>query len=337
MMYITINVPKKMWGSLADRRNGVGYFADPLGKPSLLTYWTTLIGFSYTCVFSRPKRPTEDALLAAGERTLTKATTTAASTEWADDGVTIVDKGSYLAFSPPTGDTPVDGGDKGAPTSGSPPLVGIIILPGALIPPTAYAPLARSMAQRGHPTFIVRFDFNLATEGWQRIGEIVPTKGSETAGAAAVSEGDQEDGKDEGSESFLDTTPMPTKWVLAGHSMGTVAIERFYPGNPDSVHGVVYMGSGNMIGDVMTGAEVPAMVLRGSRDPFCPEEALKKSAHKLPKDTETVVIEGGNHRGFGSYGWQPLDWEATISLREQRCMVVDALAEFIDRRVVATC
>lgn len=36
--------------------------------------------------------------------------------------------------------------------------------------------------------------------------------------------------------------------------------------------GVVYMGSGNMIGDAMKGSEVPAMVLRGSRDPFVPAE-----------------------------------------------------------------
>lgn len=47
---------------------------------------------------------------------------------------------------------------------------------------------------------------------------------------------------------------------------------QFYPKNPDSVHGVVYMGSGNRISDAMQGAEVPALVLRGSRDPFCPEE-----------------------------------------------------------------
>ena len=40
-------------------------------------------------------------------------------------------------------------------------------------------------------------------------------------------------------------------------------------------------------------------------------QAMEKSAHKLPKDTEKVVIEGGNHRGFASYDWQPFDWEVS--------------------------
>lgn len=37
----------------------------------------------------------------------------------------------------------------------------VVILPGALVPPLAYAPLARTMAQKGHPSYVVRFDFDL--------------------------------------------------------------------------------------------------------------------------------------------------------------------------------
>lgn len=36
---------------------------------------------------------------------------------------------------------------------------------------------------------------------------------------------------------------------------------------------------------------------------------VQKAAGKLPKDTETCIVEGGNHRGFASYTLQPLDWE----------------------------
>lgn len=38
-------------------------------------------------------------------------------------------------------------------------------------------------------------------------------------------------------------------------------------------------------------------------------QALANSSVRLPKGAETVVVEGGNHRGFASYAWQPLDWE----------------------------
>ena len=37
--------------------------------------------------------------------------------------------------------------------------------------------------------------------------------------------------------------------------------------------GVVYLGSGNRIGDALSGIEnLPALIIRGSRDPFCPKE-----------------------------------------------------------------
>ena len=49
-------------------------------------------------------------------------------------------------------------------------------------------------------------------------------------------------------------------------------MRKFYPENSARVHGVVYMGSGNRISDALAGADVPAMVLRGTRDPFCPPE-----------------------------------------------------------------
>ena len=37
----------------------------------------------------------------------------------------------------------------------------VIILPGGLVSPLAYAPLARTMAQKGYSSFVVRFDFDL--------------------------------------------------------------------------------------------------------------------------------------------------------------------------------
>ncbi|CAM9514638.1 unnamed protein product [Ectocarpus sp. 13 AM-2016] len=228
-----------------------------------------------------------------------------------------MDTGSYLEFLPPPEAQACGEGDT---TSGKNHRTGVVIFPGALVPPSAYAPLARTMARKGYPSYILRFEFNLATNGWETTGEII----SRSAPAA---------GGEGGEASCSAVGSRPTKWVLAGHSMGTVGIEMFYAEHPESVDGVVYMGSGNMIGDAMKGSEVPAMVLRGSRDPFVPAEALARSAHKLPKDAEIVVVEGGSHRGFGSYKSQPLDWQATITEQEQRGIIVEALTDFIGRRV----
>ena len=37
----------------------------------------------------------------------------------------------------------------------------VVILPGAFVPTLAYAPLARNMARKGHPSYVVRFDFDV--------------------------------------------------------------------------------------------------------------------------------------------------------------------------------
>jgi len=54
---------------------------------------------------------------------------------------------------------------------------------------------------------------------------------------------------------------------------------------------------------------------------------VKKSL--LPVDTKYIVIEGGNHAQFGSYGPQEGDKPATISPEEQWEQVAAATVEFL--------
>ena len=48
----------------------------------------------------------------------------------------------------------------------------------------------------------------------------------------------------------------------------------------------------------------------------------------LPEDTVEIVIPGGNHAGFGSYGAQEGDGAAAISQREQVRQTAAAIAAF---------
>eukprot|EP00903_Cladosiphon_okamuranus_P006499 g6354.t2 len=59
VMYTVVLVPVKVLGSVVNYRNGADYFADPLGKPSLLTYWGSLVEFSLDVLFLRFKRPAD--------------------------------------------------------------------------------------------------------------------------------------------------------------------------------------------------------------------------------------------------------------------------------------
>lgn len=54
------------------------------------------------------------------------------------------------------------------------------------------------------------------------------------------------------------------------------------------MHGVVYMGAGNMVGDALAGADVPAMVPRGSRDSFVPQEVRSNGVGSLLRTSKYV-------------------------------------------------
>lgn len=73
---------KQMWTSVAKRRKGVEYFADPLGKASLTTYWRTLAELAFSSVFTLSKKPTEEGFAAASNSPMPA---------WEDDGVTVSD------------------------------------------------------------------------------------------------------------------------------------------------------------------------------------------------------------------------------------------------------
>lgn len=55
---------QQMLSGLVKHRNGVGYFADPLGKASLLTHWQSLVEFTYGVMRLRSKQPADLAFAA---------------------------------------------------------------------------------------------------------------------------------------------------------------------------------------------------------------------------------------------------------------------------------
>jgi hypothetical protein len=50
---------------------------------------------------------------------------------------------------------------------------------------------------------------------------------------------------------------------------------------------------------------------------------------RLPPGSELVVIDGGNHAGFGHYGPQAGDGTATIDREEQQRQTAETLLAFV--------
>jgi len=59
-------------------------------------------------------------------------------------------------------------------------------------------------------------------------------------------------------------------------------------------------------------------------------ERYTAARSKLPADAEELVIEGGNHAGFGDYGAQDGDGRATIAQEDQWQRTAEAIVAFME-------
>lgn len=178
---------------------------------------------------------------------------------------------------------------------------GVIIYPGARIDVKAYAPLANRLAQNGYKVFAVDMPFNMAIFSSHKADKVI------------------DENKDIGN------------WVIVGHSLGGAMATNAIETN-SKIKGIVYLASypsGDKIKE--TGAEV--LTIWGSKDGVINFENLIKAKENLPKDTEYVEIEGGNHSSFGDYGLQKGDAKAIISEEEQLNITVESICDFINNKI----
>ena len=79
----------------------------------------------------------------------------------------------------------------------------------------------------------------------------------------------------------------------------------------------------------LTGTTLRALSVYGSEDGVMNQESYEKNRANLPADTVEVVLEGGCHAQFGSYGPQDGDGVPTISGEEQVRQTAEVIAAFI--------
>jgi len=131
---------------------------------------------------------------------------------------------------------------------------------------------------------------------------------------------------------FTSEAPDVSEWYVGGHSLGGVRACQLAQVGTDAaadpeVVGLVLFGS--YCANDLSDSGLAALSISGSEDGLSTPEKIDQAAHLLPADTIFVVIEGGNHAGFGAYGPQPGDGEVTIPDAEIRAQITDALAPFL--------
>ena len=71
---------------------------------------------------------------------------------------------------------------------------------------------------------------------------------------------------------------------------------------------------------------IEALSIVGSNDSVLDRAKYDEAANKMPAHMRELVIPGGNHANFGSYGAQQNDGEATIAREEQQILTAQAIA-----------
>ena len=176
------------------------------------------------------------------------------------------------------------------------PKAGLIFYPGGKVEFTAYAPLMQTLAKEGVLCVLLKMPANLAVldmDAAEGIPEQFPETGS---------------------------------WYLAGHSLGG-SMAASYIAGAEGYDGLILLAAYST--EDLTEQPVKVLSLYGSEDGVLDLEKYRSYRPNLPEDTREMVIPGGNHAQFGSYGPQEGDGTAAISPEEQRNVTAEEILGFL--------
>lgn len=172
---------------------------------------------------------------------------------------------------------------------------GLILYPGGKVDHEAYLPLAMAIADGGVTVVICEMPLRLAILN---------------VNAA---------------EGVFDLLPEVSDWYIGGHSLGG-SMAASYMANHPEIRGLVLLGSYSTA-DV---SDRPTLSIYGSEDGVMNREKYEKYKSNLGEGLTEIVIEGGCHAYFGTYGPQDGDGTPRISVYDQITITSDHIIDFIN-------
>lgn len=177
---------------------------------------------------------------------------------------------------------------------------GLIFYPGAKVEPSAYAPIAKEIASNGYTVVIAEMSFNLAI--------LSPDKAS----------------------NIISKNKEINNWIVGGHSLGGVMAADYVLKN-DKIKGLVLLASYSQNDRDFTNKNIKVLSLWGDNDKVANLNKVKNCKSVMPSDSEFKEIKGGNHGGFGDYGHQKGDGEASITNEQQMSTTSEEIIKLLDR------
>jgi dienelactone hydrolase len=172
----------------------------------------------------------------------------------------------------------------------------IIFYPGGKVEYTAYEPLMIKIAQKGILCILPEMPFNLAVLDINA------------------------------ADDYISDYPDILHWYMSGHSLGGSMAARYASNNIDQVEGLILLASYSTSDLSISGMRV--LSIYGSKDGVLNKESYQKNKDNLPENLIEMVLEGGNHAGFGCYGTQKGDGKADITSEQQQTDTAQAIVDF---------
>jgi len=173
----------------------------------------------------------------------------------------------------------------------------LVFYPGGKVEYTAYEPLMLKIAQSGILCILTEMPLNLAVFDINAADNYITT-----------------------------AYPDINHWYVGGHSLGGSMAASFAGKNADIVEGLVLLASYSTAD--LSASKLRVLSIYGSDDKVLNADSYATNASNLPKGFTELVIQGGNHAGFGCYGVQKGDGEASITPDEQQTQTAKAIASF---------
>ena len=175
--------------------------------------------------------------------------------------------------------------------------IGIIFYPGGKVAYESYAPLMELCGENGILCVLLHMPANLAVL-------------------------DQN-----AAEGIRELYPQVQKWYLAGHSLGGTVAAIYLSDHAKEFEGLILLASYSTAD--LSDTKLKVLSVYGSEDGVLNRKAYEENRDMLPEDYKEVIIEGGCHAYFGSYGEQSGDGTPTITPQEQQRQTAQEIINFL--------
>ena len=172
----------------------------------------------------------------------------------------------------------------------------VIFYPGGKVEYTAYLPLCTKLAEQGVDCFLVEMPFHLAVFGSNKADGIMAKYAYDN-------------------------------WYLAGHSLGGAMAANYVAENVDKVDGLIMLAA--YPSKALVSEDLKVLSVYGNKDEVINREKLKAGTELVPEHNTEISLGGANHAGFGNYGPQEGDGEASMEREKQQEMTVNYIVKMI--------